>query len=52
MNAKKPPLKPNAFSRTVASGLRRADVQARKVARMHGTPVYGSKNGKIVALKP
>jgi len=25
---------------------------ARKVARMHGTPVYFWKNGKVVAEKP
>jgi len=24
----------------------------RKTARMHGTPIYVSKNGKIVAVKP
>ena len=52
MNSKKPPLKPNALARAVGRALRRAGVQARKVARMHGTSIYVSKNGKVVALKP
>jgi len=33
-------------------GMRRAAKTARKVARMHGTPVYFWKNGKVVAEKP
>jgi hypothetical protein len=33
-------------------GLRPAAKTARKVARMHGTPVYFWKNGKVVAEKP
>jgi hypothetical protein len=33
-------------------GLRRAAKTARKVARMHGTPIYFWKNGKVVAEKP
>jgi len=33
-------------------GLRLAEKTARKVARMHGTPVYFWKNGKVVAEKP
>jgi len=39
---------------TLAAGraLRRAAKVARKTARMHGTPIYISKNGKIVAEKP
>jgi len=39
--------------------LRRSDgrfgdphVGAREVARMHGTPIYVLKHGKIVAVKP
>ncbi len=32
--------------------LRRAAKVARKVARMHGTPIYVWRNGKVVALKP
>jgi hypothetical protein len=39
---------------TLAAGraLRRAAKAARKTARMHGTPVYVWKNGKVVAEKP
>jgi len=32
--------------------LRRAANVARKTARLHGTPVYYSKDGKIVAERP
>lgn len=44
--------KQDDFSRAVSRSLRRAGKQARKVARMHGTPVYYLKDGKIVAEKP
>ena len=39
---------------TAAAGqaLRRAAKVARKTARMHGTPVYYWKDGKVVAEKP
>jgi hypothetical protein len=40
------------FSRAVGRALRRAARQARKTARMYGTPIYVSKNGKVVAIKP
>jgi hypothetical protein len=40
------------FSAAVGRALRRAAKSARKTARMHGTPIYISKNGKIVAEKP
>ena len=46
------PLKPNDFSKAVGRSLRRAAKEARRVARMHGTPVYVIKNGKVVAEKP
>jgi len=36
----------------VGRALRRAAKAARKTARMHGTPIYVWKNGKIVAEKP
>jgi hypothetical protein len=32
--------------------LRRAAKDARKTARLHGTPIYVVKNGRIVAEKP
>ncbi len=40
------------FSAAVGRTLRRAAKVARKTARMHGTPIYIWKNGKIVAEKP
>ena len=36
----------------VGQALRRAAKVARKTARMHGTPIYVWKNGKVVAEKP
>jgi hypothetical protein len=36
----------------VGRALRRAAQDARKVARMHGTPLYVWENGKVVATKP
>ena len=44
--------RPNEFSKAVGRSLRRAAKQARKVAKMYGTPIYVMKNGKIVAEKP
>ncbi len=40
------------FSAAVGRALRRAAKVARKTARVHGTPVYIWKNGKVVAEKP
>ena len=40
------------FSAAVGRALRRAAKTARKTARMHDTPVYVWKNGKVVAEKP
>jgi len=40
------------FSAAVGRALRRAAKVARKTARMHGTPIYIWKNGKVVAQKP
>lgn len=48
--AKRP--KHDDFSRAVGRSLRRAAKEARRIARMHGTPIYISKNGKVVAVKP
>jgi hypothetical protein len=44
--------KHDEFSRAVGHSLRRAAKEARRIARMHGTPIYISKNGKVVAVKP
>jgi len=35
-----------------AGGLRLAAKDARKIARMYGTPLYYWENGKVVAKKP
>jgi hypothetical protein len=40
------------ISAGVGRGLRLAERTARKAARMHGTPIYFWKNGKVVAEKP
>lgn len=47
---KKP--KPSRFAKEVGKALRRAGKEARRVAKMHGTPIYYSQDGKIVAAKP
>lgn len=41
-----------SFALAVGRALRRAAKVARKTARMHGTPIYVWKNGKVVAEKP
>lgn len=41
-----------SFSAGVGRALRRAARNARKTARMHGTPIYIWENGKVVAQKP
>jgi len=40
------------FSAAVGRALRRAGKAARKTARMHGTPIFMWKNGKVGAEKP
>jgi hypothetical protein len=40
------------FALRAGRALRRAARVARKTARMHGTPVYFWKDGKVVAEKP
>ncbi|MBL9166267.1 MAG: hypothetical protein JNN07_00840 [Verrucomicrobiales bacterium] len=40
------------FAKAVGRGLRRSAKAAREIARMHGTPIYIWKNGKVVAQKP
>jgi hypothetical protein len=44
--------RPKDFAIGVGQALRRAAKDARKTARMYGTPIYVWKNGKIVAEKP
>ena len=40
------------FATAVGRALRRSARVARKTARMHGTPIYVWRDGKVVALKP
>jgi len=40
------------FATVVGRALKRAGLAARKTARMHGTPVYFWRDGKVVAEKP
>ena len=40
------------FALSVGRALRRAARVARKTAKMHGTPLYFWKDGKVVAEKP
>ena len=40
------------FAKAVGRGLRRAARDARKTARMYGTPIYVWEKGKVVAKKP
>jgi hypothetical protein len=44
--------RPDDFAAGVGRALRRAAKDARKIARMYGTPIYVLKNGKVVAEKP
>jgi hypothetical protein len=39
-------------TKAITRALRRSARRAREVARMHGTPIYVMKDGKVVALKP
>jgi hypothetical protein len=52
MKTSKPKAKPDDFATAVGRALRRSAKVARKVAKMHGTPIYISKNGKVVAVEP
>jgi len=52
MKRKAKPQTSKEFSAAVGRALRRAAKVARQTARMHGTPVYVWKNGKVVAEKP
>jgi hypothetical protein len=48
----KRPKRKESFAAGVGRGLRKAARTARKVARMHGTPIYVWENGKVVAKDP
>ena len=44
--------RPESFAAGVGRALRLAAKDARKTARMYGTPLYVWENGKVVAKKP
>jgi len=52
MKKKAAPHSSKDFTVAVGRALRRAARAARKIARMHGTPVYVWRDGKVVAEKP
>jgi len=52
MKAKNKNPKSKDFPTAIGRALRRAGLAARKTARMHGTPVYFWRDGKVVAEKP
>ncbi|HTS53845.1 MAG TPA: hypothetical protein VMH26_11265 [Burkholderiales bacterium] len=52
MKPRKATLKADEFAKSVGKALRRAGKRARAIAKMHGTPVYIMRDGKIVAEKP
>jgi hypothetical protein len=44
--------RPSPFAAAVGRALRRSARVARKTARLHGTPIYLWRDGKVVAEKP
>jgi hypothetical protein len=51
-NAKRKSRETEDFAAGVLRGLRLAAKDARKIARMYGTPLYHWENGRVVAKKP
>jgi hypothetical protein len=41
-----------AFAEGVERALKRAAAEARRIARLHGTPIYVWEKGKVVAKDP
>ena len=52
MKTKKDKSQPKTVMVPAGPALRRAALAARKTARMHGTPIYFWRDGKVVAEKP
>jgi len=44
--------RPSPFAAAAGCALRRAARVAHKTARLHGTPIYVWRDGKVVAEKP
>ena len=52
MKTPKPKTPAHDFATAAGRALRRAAKVARKTAKMHGMPIYISRNGKVVAIQP
>jgi hypothetical protein len=52
MTSSKKKLGQAEFVKQAVRAMKRAAKAARKIAKMHGTPIYVERNGKVVALKP
>ena len=52
MNRIKQSKQPKVRLTPAGRALRRAALVARKTARLHGTPLYYWRNGKVVVVKP
>jgi hypothetical protein len=52
MKTPKPKTPAYDFAAAAGRALRRAAKVARKTAKMHGMPIYISRNGKVVAIQP
>ena len=52
MKAKKTRIRTKNSPTPAGRALLRAGLAARKTARMHGTPIYIWRDGKVVAEKP
>ena len=52
LKSKSIPIKKNEFSLSVERALKRAKKRAYETARLHNTPIYIWKDGKVVAIKP
>jgi hypothetical protein len=46
------PTKKSEFTLSVGRALKRAKKRAYETARLHNTPIYIWKDGKVVAIKP
>ncbi|MCX6982818.1 MAG: hypothetical protein NTV08_19005 [Verrucomicrobia bacterium] len=52
MKTPKPKAAEDDFATAAGRALRRSAKVARKTAKMHGTPIYISVRGKVVAIQP
>lgn len=52
MKQKSKQQKLSPLSKSADKALTRAARRAREIARQYGTPIYVSRDGKVVALKP